>query len=74
MSSNPLTLIKNRLYLRQEIHRDWDFHSLHCVYITMVVEIDKTKSRRENIVWDLKHVEISEMSSYKCRLIRNKCI
>ena len=29
------------------------------------------KLRRENIVWDLKkHVEVSEMSTYKCRLIR----
>ena len=32
MSSNPLTLIKNRLYLCQEIHRDCDFHSLDRVY------------------------------------------
>jgi len=29
-----------------------------------------TKLGRENIVWDLKHVEVSEMSTYKCRLIR----
>ena len=63
--SNDLLTPQDRLTcvkFGQELHRD----RLYCVYNGC----GDRQLRREHIFWDLKHVEVSEMSTYKCRLIR----
>ena len=76
ISSDLLTPPQERLTsvkFGQEIHRDRDFHSLHCVYNGCR---DKQLNQGMKTLFgtNQKHVEISDMSINKCRLIRKNCV